>query len=161
MNRTVGPDLHDQLVVIGLLPNSGFFNFVANSRHRAENSIDWDNANFVLSGAVLCCWDITATVLDNHFHHERSIIGQRRDHMISVDHFDISIRLDIGTSNRAGFILFHRDDTSRFTVIFHDQRFHIQHDVGDIFQNPRDCGKLVLRTADLDLSYSAAFKARK
>ena len=40
--------------------------------------------------------DVAAAVLDDHFHHERHVVGQRGEHVILVDDLDRFVGLDVG-----------------------------------------------------------------
>ena len=49
----------------------------------------------------------------------------------------------------------------RLAVVLHHQRFDVEHDVGDVFDDAGDRGELVLGAVDLDLRDGAAFQAGK
>ena len=96
MDRAVGPDLQRELVVVRLLADAGFFDFVADAGDGAINRVDRNDADFVVARAVLGRGNIAAAVFDDHFHHERHVVGQRGDDVVLVDDLDVGIGLDIG-----------------------------------------------------------------
>jgi hypothetical protein len=110
---------------------------------------------------VLGRGDIAAAVFDDHLHDERHVIGQRRQHVFWVEDFDRFVGLDIRAQDRAGRISFDAKHAGRFAVILHDQRLHVEHDIGDVFENTFDRGELVRCVVNLDLRNGAAFQARK
>jgi hypothetical protein len=108
---------------------------------------------------VLAGRDIAAAVLHDHFHDEGHVIGERRQHMLRVQHFDRFIRLDVGSGDRAGAVLLDTQHARRVAVILHHQRFDVEHDVGDVLEDALDRREFVLRVVHLDLRHCAAFQA--
>ncbi len=121
-----------------------------------EDRVDGNDPDFVIGTAVFGAGHVAATVLDDHFHHERHVVGQRGQHVAFVDDFDVGIGLNIGTGEHAGLVGFERDHASCFAVIPNHQAFDIQNDLGDVFQDTGDRCEFVLGTTNLDLSDGTA-----
>ena len=102
-----------------------------------------------------------ATVFNDHFDHQVDVFGQRRNHVILVDDFNIGIRLNVATRDHACFIGFNRDHTSRFAVVAYNKTLHVQDDLSDVFDDTGNRSEFVLSTTDLDLSNSTAHQAGK
>ena len=100
MDRAVGPDFQRQLVVVRLLADAGFFDLVAHAGDRAIDRVDRNDADLVVARAVLGRGDVAAAVLDDHFHHERHVVGQRGEHVVLVDDLDVGIGLDVGAGDQ-------------------------------------------------------------
>ena len=56
-------------------------------------------------------------------------------------------------------VLLDAQDAGRLAVVFHDQRFDVEHDIGDVFDHAVDRGEFVLGVVDFDLRDGAAFQA--
>ena len=95
-DRAVGPDLERELVVVRLLADAGFFDAVANADDRAVDGVDRNDADFLDVLAVLARRDVAAAVFDDHFHHERHVVGERGQDVVRVEHFDRFVGFDIG-----------------------------------------------------------------
>ena len=63
--------------------------------------------------------------------------------------------------DRAGRVLLDAQHAGRIAVVLHDQRFDVEHDVGDVFEHALDRREFVLGVVDLDLRDRAAFQAGK
>ena len=160
-DRAVGPDFDGQLVVVGLLADAGFLDLVANANHRAERGVDRNNADLLRLRRVLRGRHVSAAVLHHHFQQERHVLGQRGDHEILVDDFDLVVGADVGAGDRAFLVLLDPHDAGLLAVVLHHQRLHVQHDVGHVFDHAGQRAELVLGAVHLDLGHGAAFEARK
>ena len=158
IDRAVGPNLHRQLVVVGLVSHAGLFDLVADLDHRAEGRVDRDNADFLRLRRVLRGRNIPAAVLDDHLQQERHVVGQRRDHVLLVDHLDLLVRHDVGARHRAAGVLLDPDHSRLLAVVLHHQRFHVEHDVGRVVHQAGQGAELVLRPVQLDLRDGTTFQ---
>ena len=61
----------------------------------------------------------------------------------------------------AGAVTLDAQHLGRVEVVLHHQRLDVEHDVGDVLQDARDRGELVLGVVDLDLGDRAALEARE
>src|SRR4029078_4370818 len=154
-DRAVGPDLERELVVVGFLTNAGFLNTVANADYRTVDRVDRDDADLLNVLAVLGRWDVTAAVFDDHFHAERDVVGERGQDMTRVQHLNRLVGFDIASQDRTGRGLLDAQDTGGLAVVFHDERFDVEHDIGDVFGNAPDRREFVLCVVDFDLSDGA------
>ena len=97
----VGPDLHDQLVVVRLLADAGLLDLVLDADDRREAAIDRDDADLALLAGVLLGRAVAAAVLDRHLDDERHVVGQRGDDVLGVDDLDRLVGDDVGRRDDA------------------------------------------------------------
>jgi hypothetical protein len=86
----VGPDFHDELVVVGALADAGVFDVVADALDGAVDGVDGDHADFLLFlGLVLLGGgDVAAALGDGEFHLEGDLVGEGADDEILVVDLD-------------------------------------------------------------------------
>ena len=84
----VGPDLHDQLVVVRPLADAGLLDLVLDADDRREAGIDRDDADLAFLAGVLVGGAVAAAVLDGHLDDERHVVGQGGDDVLGVDDLD-------------------------------------------------------------------------
>jgi hypothetical protein len=149
-DATVGPDLEDQLVVVGDLANAGRLDGVLHEPDRGEERIDRNDADRLLFLLVGLTRIIAAARLDLDFGLEGALLVERADDLIGIDDLDIGVGLDVRRSDGAGFgDLDLKGD--RLALLGNDQDFlQVQDDVGDILDNSIDRLKLVVNAVDLD-----------
>jgi hypothetical protein len=91
----VGPDLEDELVVIGDLADAGVFDGVLDEADRGEERIDGDDADGLIFLLVLLARAIAAAGLDLDLGLE-GLLVERADDLVGVDDRDVGIGLDVG-----------------------------------------------------------------
>src|SRR4051812_29249041 len=158
-DRTVGPNLEREFVVVSFLADARFFDAIANTDHRAVNGVDWNDADFLDVLAMLRGRDVAAAIFNDHFHDERYVDGKGRQDMARIQHFDRFVGFNIASEYRAGGALFHAQDPGGFAVVFYNHRFDVEHDVSDVFEYAFDRGEFVLCVVNFDLSDGTAFQA--
>ena len=121
IDRTVGPNLKRQLIVVGLLANTSFFDVIPNASHRAVNRVDRNDTDLVIATTVLAGRNVAATIFDNHLHHEWDVFGQSRQRVIRVDDVNFTTSLNIVTGDRPSGAFLDRDDFHLIGVILDDQ----------------------------------------
>ena len=160
-HSAVGPDLHGELVVVGLLADAGLLDLVLHAGHGTEHRVERNDPDLLRGLTVLAGRHIAAAVFHDHFQLERHVVGERRDHKILVDHLDRFVRLDVGACDRTLRRLLDPNDTRRVAVVLHDEALHRQHDVGDVLEHALDGRELMQRARKLDLRDGAALETRQ
>ena len=139
----VGPNFHRELVVVGLLANTGLFDLILHPGDRAEHSIHGNNADFLRCLALLTGRHVTAAILDHHLELKRHVVSQIRQHEILIDNLDRFVRLDVGSGHRAAGALFYPHHAGGITVVLDHETLHREHDVGGILENTLDRRELM------------------
>ncbi len=159
----VGPDVEDQLVVVGALTDAGVLGLEAHALHRGVERVERDAPDLLLFlvGVLLGSGDIAAALGDGELHLEVHLVGEGGDDMALVEDRDRGVGLDEirgdlaraggGQTHGLGLVALERDD----------EVFHIQDDVRDIFHHTPERGELVLGALDLDGGDGCALDARE
>ena len=152
---TVGPDLEDQLVIVGLLTNTGVFHLVADTGNGRVDRVDGDQPDFDLFCGVrvlLRRGDIATALLDDELHIEVDLLGQRRKEAARVVDGDRGICLDEVTGHFTGTLGLQTHGLHGVFVALErdDHVLDVEDQVGDIFHDTFERAELVLGTLDLD-----------
>ena len=96
IDRAVGFNRHDELIVVCDVSHTCFFHIVTNIAYRRIERVNRDRTQIQFIGFTLFRWDITASASNRNFHVERCfIVGQRGDLQIRIHDFHVGIRLDV------------------------------------------------------------------
>ncbi|SPO53068.1 protein of unknown function [Pseudomonas sp. JV551A1] len=155
----VGFQINDQLVQVGTLFNTGVFDHIGDTTHRAERSVQLQTANataFVFVGLTGVGRLVTTTTSYGELHVQGAVRRQVRDYVIGVDDLDIVIQLNIGSGNHPRTLFRQGQRNFVTTVQFDSQAFQVQQDFNDVFLNTFDRGVLMEYAVDLGLDYCTA-----
>src|SRR5262249_32591568 len=155
----VGPDLHDELVVVGPLADAGLLDLVLDADHRREAGIDRDDADLALLAGILVGGAVAAAVLGRHFHGEEHVVGERGDDVLGVDDLDRFVGGDVGGRHHAAVVAVDADGLGLVAGVLDHQALDVEDDVGDVLDDAGDGGDLVLHALDLDARDGAALQA--
>ena len=103
-DRTVGLDLHHQLVQVGTLLDTGVFHRIADPAHWRERRIQHDAADALgrlVAVAAQIAWHIAAALFDLDLHVQLAALRQVSDDVLGIDDLDIVRRLDVARGDRA------------------------------------------------------------
>src|SRR5690606_14719310 len=130
----VGFDIENQLVEVGALFNTGAFNRIADTTHRAVRCIQHDTANGV--GAVIrqgtdVAGHIATTLFNLDLHFKLTGVGQVCNDVIRINDFNVVWQLDIaGQHNTSALLAQHQGDF--FAVMqLENHAFQVQQNVDD------------------------------
>src|SRR6185295_2141033 len=151
LDRAVGRDVEDELVVVGALTDARRLDLVRDTPHRREDGVDRDDADGGLRPAVELGGDVAAAAADRQGHLELALVAELRELEVLVQDLEVGGSLNVGGGDRAGTLL--RDvhlDLGRLAVEEADQVLEIENDVGDVLTHARERGELVRDALDLD-----------
>jgi hypothetical protein len=101
----IGPDFHDQAVVIGDLTNAGFLNGLTNPLDGTEHGINRQFADG--QTAALLGWGLTPTGFGRHFYFQECLIRiNGKEIEVWIYNFSFRRQNQIGRSNRPGAMNF-------------------------------------------------------
>src|SRR5581483_12461889 len=98
-HRAVGPDLDDQAVVIGRLPDTGLLDREVRLLDRGEDGVDRDDLDRLAFALVPVGRDVALAALDVPLHAQVALAGQRADVQVGVHDLDARGRLDVRGTN--------------------------------------------------------------
>ena len=106
-DATVGPDVEDQLVVIGALADTRVLHRVLDAGDRREDRVDGDHADRLVGMLVFVAGGEAAADLDLELGIELLLSVERADVLIGIDDLDALDALDVAGGH--GAFLRHRD----------------------------------------------------
>ena len=151
MYRTVGPHLHDQLIVIGPSPDPGILSIVLYLEYRRKIGIDRNRADRLVGYLVLVGELVTAALAHRQLQLQRTASVQCGDMEFGIHHLDTGIDLQILGRQRPGAGLLDAEDAILVPVVADSHFLEVEDDFGHILAHALDGGKLVLDAFDTDL----------
>src|SRR3954471_3931207 len=150
IDRAVGRDVEDQLVVVGALPDARRLHVVGDAVDRREHRVDRDDADRVRLPAVALGRHITAPAADRERDLEAALRREVRDLEIGVQDLEVGGSLDVGGG----------DDTlaalrqphlhlRRLAVEDADELLQVEDDVRHVLADAGERGELVRDPFDL------------
>ena len=149
VNRTVGLDFDNQLVVVSSLLNTHVLNIILNVNNRCENRADWNNADSIVECSVFIRLNITSALYYRQVH----LKGYRRLHpanqQVWIQNLETRKELSYITSpkfflsgyyNRYIFVI------NILDLLFETNLLKLKNYLSDIFHNSGYCGKFVIHT---------------
>src|SRR5262249_45627481 len=158
-DRAVGPNLHDQLVIVGALADARVFNLVLDAQDRRKARIHGDDADLAFLAGILVGGAVAAAVFDRHLHHEGHVIGQRGDDVLGVDDFDMLVGGNIRALDSTCPVAFDADRLGLLTGVLHHQALDVQDDVRDVLDDAGNGANFVLNPLDLNARDGAPLEA--
>src|SRR2546421_2511707 len=151
IERAVGRDVQDQLVVVGALTDAGSLDVVRDAADRREDRVDRDDADRMLGPPVQLGGNVTPAAADRQRHLELALVGQVRDLEVRVEDLELRRCFDVLRRDRTRSPLRQADlDLRRVAVQARDQVLEVEEDVGDVLANAGQGGELVRDALDLD-----------
>src|SRR6266496_555513 len=151
VERAVGRNVEDQLVVVGTLADAGGLDVVRDAPDRREDRVDRDDADRVLRPTVQLSRDVAAAAADRQRHLEPAFVGQVRDLEVGVEDLELRRGLDVLGRDCAGSTLRPAHlDLRRVAMQALNQVLEVEQDVGDVLANARQGRELVRDALDLD-----------
>ena len=147
-DATVGPDVEDQLVIIGPLSDTCILDRILDAGDWRENGVNGDHSDWLVGVLVLVTGGKAAPDLDLELDVKLLLSVERADVLIGVDDLDSLRALDIGGGHRT---LFRYRDGRGASFVVGRLEFHlleIQDDIDDVFDHARQAGEFVGRTFD-------------
>src|SRR5262245_53989744 len=142
-DAAVGPDLEQQLVVIGVLPQPRGLDMEVDLGDRGMNRIYWDVTDRQIVIEIAVGRDVTTPALDPHLDVEISALAHRGDVDVGVEHLNVLIQLDVARLHLPGFGARHADCLRLAGMEFEGDLFKVEDDIGGILNDASDRGEFV------------------
>ncbi len=156
-DRTVCPDLHRQLVVIGDLPQTRWFDGVVALAHRRVHGIDGNESDTQIVFEIPVRGNVTASALQAHFHFELAALAYCRNVDVLIEHFHIAVGLDRAARNHARLIGAQVNRLWTISSKFERNLFQVEDDVGGVFDDAWYRLELMQHAFDLHRGNGRAF----
>src|SRR5258708_28356548 len=155
-DAAVGPDLEDELVVIGDLADAGVLDRIADEADRGEERVDRDDADGLVFLLVVLAGAVAAAGLDLDLGLEGALVVEGADDLVRVDDLDVGVGLDVPGGD--GALAVDLEVQLHRLALFRDNEdlFQIEDDVGHILDDAVDRLELVVHALDLDRADGAA-----
>src|SRR5271167_1411807 len=158
---TIRPDLQSQLVVVGPLADAGIFDAVLDTDYWRKNRINRNNSERHIRALVFVSSEKSTANPNVEFCFKFLLLVDRANYLVGIQHFDPLDCLNIRGGNLTLFI-----DVNCYRARFVVDRFkfylfQILDDVCDVFNDPGEGRKLVLRTSNPNASNSRSFQGRQ
>ena len=154
----VGPQVEDQLLIVGLLTDASVLGREAHALHWREDRVDRNLADDLLAllGQLLGRGHVAAALLDGELDIEIDLVREGRDDLLRVDDFDGRVALDEFRSDVARTFGGETHGAWSFAIHRDDDALDVQDDVDDIFENAWNRREFVSHALDLDLGDRSA-----
>ena len=161
-DRTVGNNLHGQLVVITDRTNAGIIDRVTCAVNRSINRVRVNRSDGgtgytksrIADLLVALLRDVSAAGVEGQLHVEAIVLTNGADMMLGVEHFQIGICLDIASLDLSGTNDVDHDGLGTLGVQLCNDTLNIQNNFSNIFHNTGDGRKLMKNAVDLDAGNS-------
>ena len=149
--RTVGLDLEDEAIVVGVLTHAASLNELGAAVDRRVQRVDMNDADRIAVTLVRLIRDITATIADAHAHREVTALVEGSDVLLGVDELELRRNEEVCTGDLARTV----DRNGGGSLVGGTERtehqtLNVQDDISDVLNHVGDSHELVLRTIDLD-----------
>src|SRR5690606_28566399 len=135
-HHTVGGDIQHQFAQVSTLLNTGAFDSIADAAHRAEGRVKHDATNrvcTVIGQRTNVTGHVAAALLNLDLHFQLAGVGQRGDHVIRVDDFNVMGKVDVSGGHNAR-ALTTQGQSDFFTIVqLEDHALEVQQDVDHVF----------------------------
>ncbi len=160
-DAAVGPDVEDELVVVGHLADPGGFHGILDAGDRREDRVDGDDADRLILALVLVAGGETTADANFEFAVELHLLVEGADDLVLVDHVVDVVARDVTGGDDAFLLDLDREDAGLLFVVVELHLLEVEDDVGDILDHAGKAGKLVLHARDADGSDGRAFQGGK
>ena len=159
VDRAVGGDVEDELVVVRALADARGLDLVRDAADRREDRVDRDHADRRLRAAVELGRHVAAAAADRERHLELALVGDVGDLELRVEDLEVGGRLDVGGRDDARALLRDVDlDLGRRAVEQHDEVLEVEDDVGDVLADAGKRRELVGDALDLHGGHGRALE---
>src|SRR5262249_11129425 len=149
-DAAVGPDLEQQFVVIGILPQTSGLDVEIDLGYRRMNRINRDVTDRQVIIEIAVSRDVTTPPLDPHFNVQVSAFAHRGAVDGPVEDLHIIIQLDVAGFHFSGFGARNANGLRFSGVEFEGDLFKVEDDIGGILNDARNRRELVQHAFDSD-----------
>ena len=156
--RTVGLDLHRELVVVEDLALAGVLDLVGDLAHGREQTVDRDQADRRILRPVALGRDIALAGIDRELHADLGALVERAQDEVGIEHDGVADGLDVAGGDRARSLLLHHHALGAFALHLDGDILDVEHDVGHVLAHTRDRRELVQHAVDMDRLHRSALQ---
>ena len=150
-DHAVRLDVDQQLVEVGALLDPRALDGVADATHGRERRVEDHAADRLrVHQRAQRAGHVAATLLDLDLHVDLAAFGERRDHVVAVDHLDVVRDVDVGGQHRPRRVLAQRQEHLVAVVQLERDALEVQQQVDDVFAHAVDGRVFVDHARDLD-----------
>src|SRR5699024_10205163 len=124
-------DVHDQLVEVGPLLDTGRLDLVGHLQHGRVDRVDRDPADLAVHALVLRGGDVAATALDDQLDLQAALLVQGRDVQIGVVDLHTGGRGDVGSGDATGLHAAEVHHDRLIVLRGDDEVLDVEDDLGD------------------------------
>ena len=150
VDAAVGPDVKDELFVVGHLADAGVFGVEVDARDGGEDGVDGDAADFLLAVLVVLGGAESAAGADFDLHVEGGVGVEGGDALEGVEDFDGVVRGEVRGGDDAGAFFVELEPAGVAGLAFEEDALEVEDDVRDVLRNPGERAKFVGRALDSD-----------
>ena len=137
--RTIGLNLKNETVVVGVLTNAARLNSLCATTNRRETRIDVNDANRIIIALVVITGNIATTSTNTQRHGEVMTLPKRANNLIGVNKDKLSRNIEISTANGARTI----DVNACYSLIagahsLKNKLFNVKHNIGNVLVDAID-----------------------
>jgi hypothetical protein len=160
-DRPVRPDLEDQPVVVGGLPDAGRLHVVVHAADGRMHGVDRDVADSHVVVEVLVGRDVAPPRRDPHLHLQPAVLRERRDRGLRLQDLDRGVALDVGRGDLPLALDVQRQQLLVGRVHLDRDLLQVENDVGHVLHDARQRRELVEHSLDLDCGDRRALDRRE
>ena len=134
-NGTIGPDFNGQLVVIGVLAQTGSFHGIVHFAHRRVNGVDRNVSDGQVFIVIAIGRDIAAAAFDAHIDIELAAFAHGGDVQVAVENFDIVVGLNLAAHHFARRVNGQAGNARAFTHHLERHLLQVEDDIGGVFDD--------------------------
>jgi len=154
----VGPDLEDELVVVGALADAGLLDGVLDLGDGRKDRIDGDDADRLVRGLVLVAGGKTAADADGELGLELLLLVEGANVLVGIE--DLALIGGLDVTGGDGTLLVDRENqvAGLVVVCLELDLLEVEDDLNDVLDDAGDAGELVGSPLDLHRSDGGAFQ---
>src|SRR5699024_221261 len=149
----VGPDLDNELVIVGDLAYTGVIHRVVGFEHRGVDAVDRQGAGVVFLHQrefVALCGDVTTALVEGDLHDQLGALAQGGDMPFRVEDLQVIAALDGTGDELAGAGRLDPDGLGAVAIDLGGNTLEVQDDLRHVLPYALDGGKLMHHAVDLD-----------
>ena len=135
VDRSVGPDVDRELVVVGRLAEARRLDEVVHLLDRRVDRVDRDPADAEILVEVLVGRDVAAAALHAHLHVELAALGDGRDVRVRLEDLDVAVGLNVARAHLARLVDAQRQRLGVVDVQLERNLLQVEDDVGRVLDH--------------------------
>ena len=161
LNAAIGPDIENELFVVGALTDTGVLHEEVDARHRREDGVDRNAADLLIRPLVAFGKAEAATRTDIALHFDGAVDIKRADLLARIEHLDVVRLGEIAGGDDARPLGLERNRLRFARIRLEQNALEVEDDIGHILRAALDRAELVIHAANLHGRDCRAFDRRK